>query len=48
MVGSYPTGCSWDMCYGRDEEKSKVDGINKLEWFERDPVYGDDGPSLHV
>lgn len=48
MVGSYPTGQNWDMCYGHDGEENKVEAISKLEWFKRDPVYGDDGPSLHV
>lgn len=46
MVGSYPVGCEWDMCYGRDDEKDKVEGIARLGWFERDPVYGDEGPVL--
>ena len=48
MVGSYPVGCSWDMCYGRAGEEEKVKGIGKLVWFERDPVYGDTGPVLEV
>ena len=48
MIGSYPTGKSWDMCYGKEEEKKKVMGIGSLRWFERDPIYGDEGPSLHV
>jgi len=48
MVGSYPTGKNWDMCYGRAGEEKKVKTISKLGWFERDPVYGDDGPSLQV
>lgn len=46
MVGSYPTGKNWDMCYGKEGEEGKVDGIKKLGWFERDPVYGDEGPVL--
>ena len=48
MVGSYPTGKSWDMCYGREGEEEKVKGIGSLGWFERDPIYGDEGPSLLV
>jgi uncharacterized protein YjlB len=44
MVGAYPKGCSWDMCYGKKEEEGKVKGIEKVGWFERDPVYGDEGP----
>ena len=46
MVGSYPKGRSWDMCYGKPEEKEKVNGIKGLGWFERDPVYGERGPAL--
>ncbi|KIW16478.1 hypothetical protein PV08_06532 [Exophiala spinifera] len=46
MVGSYPTGKSWDMCYGREGEEGKVRAIKDLGWFEKDPIYGDDGPSL--
>ena len=46
MVGSYPVGCGWDMCYGGEEG---VEGrIRALGWFERDPVYGDQGPVLDM
>lgn len=48
MVGSYPPGCEWDMCYGRKGEEEKVKKIGDLDWFKRDPVYGDDGPVLKV
>ncbi|RSH93718.1 hypothetical protein EHS25_006365 [Saitozyma podzolica] len=46
MIGSYPKGCDWDMCYGKPEEEIKVQGIKDLPWFERDPIYGDEGPCL--
>jgi len=46
MVGSYPVGKEWDMCYGREDEKEKVKSIKDLAWFERDPIYGDTGPLL--
>ena len=48
MVGSYPTGCNWDMCYGKKSEEGKIKGIEKLGWFQRDPIYGDHGPTLDV
>jgi uncharacterized protein YjlB len=48
MVGCYPPGKAWDMCYGKTGEEAKVQAIGKLGWFERDPIYGDDGPSLKV
>lgn len=44
MVGCYPPGCDWDMCYGNQGEEAKVKSIAHLGWFERDPVYGDEGP----
>lgn len=48
MVGSYAKGQSWDMCYGREGEGEKVKAMKALGWFDRDPVYGDDGPALNV
>ncbi|KAI9798513.1 MAG: hypothetical protein M1833_004780 [Piccolia ochrophora] len=48
MVGSYPNGESWDMCYGKAGEEDKVDGIKRLGWFQKDPIYGDEGPTLQV
>lgn len=48
MVGSYPVGKTWDMCYGKEGKGDKVKAIADLSWFERDPVYGDEGPSLEV
>ena len=45
MVGSYPVGGPrWDMCYGREGEEEKIKGIERLKWFDRDPIYGDKGP----
>ncbi|KAF7505329.1 hypothetical protein GJ744_001032 [Endocarpon pusillum] len=48
MVGSYPGGKSWDICYGREEEADKVGNIKHLGWFDKDPIYGDKGPVLDV
>lgn len=48
MVGSYPVGKEWDMCYGREGDEEKVQRIKGLGWFERDPVYGDKGPAVDV
>ena len=48
MVGSYPNGYNWDMCYGKKGEENEVQGIAKLPWFEKDPIYGDQGPALDV
>lgn len=46
MVGSYPKGEYWDMCYGMEDEKAKIEGIKDLGWFEKDPIYGVEGPAL--
>ncbi|KAK7566878.1 cupin domain-containing protein [Phyllosticta citricarpa] len=48
MVGSYPLGCHWDMCYGKEGEEAQVEGIKGLRWLESDPVYGDAGPAVDV
>lgn len=48
QVGCYPTGFNWDMCYGKKGEESKIEKIKDLAWFQRDPVYGDEGPALDV
>jgi len=48
QVGCYPKGSTWDMCYGKPGEEGKVEAIKKLGWFERDPVYGDEGPVFDV
>lgn len=49
MVGSYPVHATdWDMNYGKDgENHEKIEErIRKLEWFDKDPFYGDEGPAL--
>ena len=48
MVGSYPKGKGWDMCYGRESEEERVKAIGCMGWFERDPIYAEQGPVLQV
>lgn len=48
MVGSYPKGMNWDMCYGKEGEEGKIKNIEKLNWFAKDPVYGEQGPACSV
>lgn len=48
MVGAYPQQKHWDMCYGREGEEEKVKEIANLGWFHQDPLFGADGPALHV
>lgn len=46
MVGSYPNGCNWDMCYGKEGEESQAKEVGGVKWLDKDPLYGDDGPAL--
>ncbi|QIX01331.1 hypothetical protein AMS68_006848 [Peltaster fructicola] len=48
MVGSYPKGKQWDMCYGHLDEAKRIDAITNLPWFDRDPIYGNKGPVDNV
>lgn len=46
MVGSYPKGCNWDMCYGKIDEEEQRQNVVNVKWLEKDPLYGVDGPAL--
>lgn len=48
MVGSYPKGKSWDMCYEGDADNEKIQQIEQLGWFSRDPIYGSEGPAIDI
>ncbi|KAH8698452.1 RmlC-like cupin domain-containing protein [Talaromyces proteolyticus] len=50
MLGSYPTGKNWDMCYGveTEDEDDIKENILQQSWFDQDPLYGKDGPAIHV
>ncbi|KXL49514.1 hypothetical protein M433DRAFT_75170 [Acidomyces richmondensis BFW] len=48
MVGCYPKGYNWDMCYGKNGERTKVENIKNLPWFTKDPVYGHEGPAINA
>ncbi|KAL2833088.1 hypothetical protein BJY01DRAFT_239615 [Aspergillus pseudoustus] len=48
MVGAYPASKSWHMCYGKPGEENKCESITTLSWFQRDPLYGNDGPALRL
>lgn len=46
MLGCYPRVAEqWDHCTG-NEGKVAEGRIRALKWFDRDPVYGDEGPVL--
>lgn len=48
MVGSYPVGKNWDMCYGKPGEEDRIQGISSVGWFDKDPVFGDQDPCLEI
>ncbi|KZT69705.1 cupin domain-containing protein [Daedalea quercina L-15889] len=52
MIGSYPVGKNWDMCHGDGRAAEDVQGIRERirgqGWFDKDPIYGDEGPALRI
>jgi uncharacterized protein YjlB len=45
VVGAYPAGQHWDMCYGRIEEHPEAEeNIHHVAMPEMDPVHGERGP----
>lgn len=45
VVGAYPHGCKYDMCYGKREERPAADrNIVCVPIPDFDPLYGPDGP----
>jgi uncharacterized protein YjlB len=47
VVGAYPGGADWDLCYGKPEERPRVlENIAQVPLPPADPVYGPDGPLL--
>ena len=47
VVGAYPRGQRWDMCYGESGERPRADqNIARVPVPEADPVYGTDGPLI--
>lgn len=43
--GAYPGGKSFDMCYGKDEERpEKLENIKHVPMPEDDPIFGTSGP----
>jgi uncharacterized protein YjlB len=47
VVGAYPRGQRWDMCYGKSGERPRADqNIARVPVPEADPVYGTDGPLI--
>ena len=48
MVGSYPVDAeNWDHCIG-GEGTDAEERIKALNWFTRDPIYGNEGPVLDI
>ncbi|MEW5974243.1 MAG: cupin domain-containing protein [Acidobacteriota bacterium] len=47
VVGAYPAGQTWDLCYGKDGERPQADhNIARVRLPENDPVFGVQGPLL--
>ena len=47
VVGAYPLGQQWDMCYGRPEERPAAEEkIKGVPLPKADPVYGPGGPLM--
>ncbi|SPE63336.1 conserved hypothetical protein [Verrucomicrobia bacterium] len=47
VVGAYPKGQEWDMCYGKTDERPEVDrNIASVALPAADPIYGAQGPLL--
>jgi uncharacterized protein YjlB len=47
VVGAYPEGQRWDLCYGRPEERPRVlRNIERVPLPATDSVYGAEGPLL--
>jgi len=47
IVGAYPKGQDWDMCYGKKTERARAEqNIARVPLPEADPIYGADGPLL--
>jgi len=45
VVGAYPQGQGYDMCYGEEGERPKTDeNIARVALPKADPVYGPEGP----
>jgi len=47
IVGAYPAGQDWDMCYGKPGERPEADrNIERVPLPKTDPLYGRTGPLI--
>jgi uncharacterized protein YjlB len=47
VVGAYPAGQNWDICYGKASERPRADkNIERVSLPVADPIYGDGGPLM--
>ena len=47
VVGGYPQGQNWDLCYGKADERPQADqNIARVPLPKADPIYGADGPVM--
>lgn len=44
VIGAYPNGQNYDICYGKKEERpEKLDNIKQVPIPDYDPIYGERG-----
>jgi uncharacterized protein YjlB len=49
VVGAYPVGQMWDMCYGKEGERPGTDrNIERVSEPQFDPVFGAEGPLVEL
>jgi uncharacterized protein YjlB len=49
VVGAYPAGQEWDMCYGNTDERERtLQNIGSVSLPETDPVFGARGPLVDL
>jgi uncharacterized protein YjlB len=49
VIGAYPCGQSWDVCYGKAAERPDADkNISSVPLPKADPVFGADGPLMDL
>ena len=48
VVGAYPASGSYDECKSEGEREKAIAAIERVPRPAQDPVYGEDGPLIHI
>jgi uncharacterized protein YjlB len=48
VVGAYPASGSYDECRSEEDRRKAIAAIERVPRPPQDPVYGKDGPLIHV